>query len=209
MCIWIGLLCFWGGLHTFCRCVLTAFCLLCFVSARTIEHRWMFPGYCPHPVGNWSWVPFRNQCYSFILHELQFKHEAIRMCNKGNHMGKNKISTRTYYTHKLIVICDNVYNKHNNLSNHVYPFSVGAELLSILDENENSFVWEHMQSFQQQAHGAWLGMIFNSKGKKFNEHHLFPLLTCSLHLLYLDLCVCVRLHRRQSGVVRQSSSGFQ
>uniref|UniRef100_A0A673JWZ3 C-type lectin domain-containing protein n=1 Tax=Sinocyclocheilus rhinocerous TaxID=307959 RepID=A0A673JWZ3_9TELE len=74
------------------------------------------------PVGNWSWVPFRNHCYSFILHELQFKHEAIRMCNK-----------------------------------------VGAKLLSILDENENSFVWEHMQSFQQQAHGAWLGMIFNSK----------------------------------------------
>ncbi|XP_016305594.1 C-type mannose receptor 2-like [Sinocyclocheilus anshuiensis] len=91
-------------------------------TERTIEHRWMYPGFCPHPVGNWSWVPFRNHCYSFILHELQFKHEAIRMCNK-----------------------------------------VGAKLLSILDENENSFVWEHMQSFQQQAHGAWLGMIFNSK----------------------------------------------
>uniref|UniRef100_A0A672NXR2 Mannose receptor C-type 2 n=1 Tax=Sinocyclocheilus grahami TaxID=75366 RepID=A0A672NXR2_SINGR len=45
---------------------------------------WMYPGFCPHPVGNWSWVPFRNHCYSFILHELQFKHEAIRMCNKGN-----------------------------------------------------------------------------------------------------------------------------
>lgn len=56
----------------------------------------------------------------------------------------------------------------NNLSNLVFPFSVGAKLLSILDENENSFVWEHMQSFQEQAHGAWLGMIFNSKGKKFN-----------------------------------------
>jgi len=46
---------------------------------------------------------------------------------------------------------------------------VGAKLLSILDENENGFVWEHMQSFQQQAHGAWLGMVFNSKGKMVNN----------------------------------------
>uniref|UniRef100_A0A8C2AKX6 Mannose receptor, C type 2 n=1 Tax=Cyprinus carpio TaxID=7962 RepID=A0A8C2AKX6_CYPCA len=105
-----------------CNTKLNSFACCVFVSERTIEHRWMYPGLCPHPVGNWSWVPFRNHCYSFILHELQFKHEAIRMCNK-----------------------------------------VGAKLLSILDENENSFIWEHMQSFQRQAYGAWLGMIFNSK----------------------------------------------
>lgn len=54
------------------------------VSEKRIDHRWMYPGICPHPVGNWSWVPFRNHCYSFILHELQFKHEAIRTCGKGN-----------------------------------------------------------------------------------------------------------------------------
>ncbi|XP_058267807.1 C-type mannose receptor 2 [Hemibagrus wyckioides] len=41
---------------------------------------------------------------------------------------------------------------------------VGAELLSVLDENENGFVWEHIQSYQEQAHGAWLGMTFNPKG---------------------------------------------
>ncbi|TSK77078.1 C-type mannose receptor 2 [Bagarius yarrelli] len=41
--------------------------------------------------------------------------------------------------------------------------SVAAELLSVLDENENGFVWEHIQSYQEQAHGAWLGMTFNPK----------------------------------------------
>ncbi|KAK7940090.1 hypothetical protein WMY93_003416 [Mugilogobius chulae] len=35
---------------------------------------------------------------------------------------------------------------------------VGAELLSILDETENEFVWEHIQSYAEQAHGAWLGI---------------------------------------------------
>ncbi|TRY95646.1 hypothetical protein DNTS_017847, partial [Danionella cerebrum] len=93
-------------------------------TERAPDHRWMYPGVCPQPVGNWSWIPFRNHCYTFVLHELQLKQEAIRMCAK-----------------------------------------VGAKLLSIVDENENGFVWEHMQSFQRQAHGAWLGMIFNSKGK--------------------------------------------
>lgn len=43
----------------------------------------------------------------------------------------------------------------------VYFFSsplVGAELLSILDETENGFIWEHIQSYAEQAHGAWLGI---------------------------------------------------
>uniref|UniRef100_A0A3Q2PGH8 Mannose receptor C-type 2 n=1 Tax=Fundulus heteroclitus TaxID=8078 RepID=A0A3Q2PGH8_FUNHE len=35
---------------------------------------------------------------------------------------------------------------------------MGAELLSILDEAENNFVWEHIQSYAEQAHGAWLGI---------------------------------------------------
>ncbi|XP_062389023.1 C-type mannose receptor 2 [Sardina pilchardus] len=37
----------------------------------------------------------------------------------------------------------------------------GAELLSVLDESESSFIWEHMQGYQEQAHGAWLGLSFN------------------------------------------------
>ncbi|XP_036445756.1 C-type mannose receptor 2 [Colossoma macropomum] len=41
---------------------------------------------------------------------------------------------------------------------------VGAELLSVLDENENGFVWEHIQGYQEQANGAWLGMTFNPRG---------------------------------------------
>lgn len=35
---------------------------------------------------------------------------------------------------------------------------VGAELLSILDETENGFISEHIQSYAEQAHGAWLGI---------------------------------------------------
>lgn len=38
------------------------------------------------------------------------------------------------------------------------PLPVGAELLSILDETENGFIWEHIQSYAEQAHGAWLGI---------------------------------------------------
>ncbi|XP_062841105.1 C-type mannose receptor 2 [Trichomycterus rosablanca] len=41
---------------------------------------------------------------------------------------------------------------------------VGAELLSVLDESENGFVWEHIQTYQDQAKGAWLGLTFNPRG---------------------------------------------
>uniref|UniRef100_A0A4W6FIQ0 Mannose receptor C-type 2 n=1 Tax=Lates calcarifer TaxID=8187 RepID=A0A4W6FIQ0_LATCA len=44
---------------------------------------------------------------------------------------------------------------------------VGAELLSILDEMENGFVWEHIQSYAEQAHGAWLGI--SVKGLVWSE----------------------------------------
>lgn len=49
----------------------------------------------------------------------------------------------------------------NSLLFHLCAFLsllVGAELLSILDETENGFVWEHIQSYAEQAHGAWLGI---------------------------------------------------
>lgn len=42
---------------------------------------------------------------------------------------------------------------------------VGAQLLSVLDETENGFVWEHIQSYQEQAHGAWLGLTFNTEAE--------------------------------------------
>ncbi|KAL0992746.1 hypothetical protein UPYG_G00097860 [Umbra pygmaea] len=41
---------------------------------------------------------------------------------------------------------------------------VGGQLLSVLDETENGFVWEHIQGYQEQAHGAWLGITSNPKG---------------------------------------------
>ncbi|XP_076000419.1 C-type mannose receptor 2 [Genypterus blacodes] len=46
---------------------------------------------------------------------------------------------------------------------------VGAELLSILDETENGFVWEHIQSYAEQARGAWLGISVKGRGLVWNE----------------------------------------
>lgn len=46
---------------------------------------------------------------------------------------------------------------------------VGAELLSILDETENEFVWEHIQSYAEQAHGAWLGISVKGRGLVWSE----------------------------------------
>uniref|UniRef100_A0A3Q0RNG7 Mannose receptor C-type 2 n=1 Tax=Amphilophus citrinellus TaxID=61819 RepID=A0A3Q0RNG7_AMPCI len=45
--------------------------------------------------------------------------------------------------------------------------NIGAELLSIMDEIENGFVWEHIQSYAEQAHGAWLGV--SVKGLVWSE----------------------------------------
>ncbi|XP_061444611.1 C-type mannose receptor 2 isoform X2 [Rhineura floridana] len=41
---------------------------------------------------------------------------------------------------------------------------VGGTVLSIIDEIENVFVWEHLQAYESQSKGAWLGMAFNPKG---------------------------------------------
>lgn len=46
---------------------------------------------------------------------------------------------------------------------------MGAELLSILDETENGFVWEHIQSYAEQAHGAWLGISVKGRGLVWSE----------------------------------------
>lgn len=59
---------------------------------------------------------------------------------------------------------------------------VGAELLSILDETENGFIWEHIQSYAEQAHGAWLGI--SVKGRETLTHSLS--LSISLYLLSLQ-----------------------
>ncbi|NWY06036.1 MRC2 protein, partial [Nothoprocta ornata] len=41
---------------------------------------------------------------------------------------------------------------------------VGGMVLSIQDETENVFVWEHLQAYEGPSKGAWLGMTFNPKG---------------------------------------------
>uniref|UniRef100_A0A4W4EYL1 Mannose receptor, C type 2 n=1 Tax=Electrophorus electricus TaxID=8005 RepID=A0A4W4EYL1_ELEEL len=93
------------------------------VCSCDIRMLWVYPGHCLQTLGDWSWIPFRNNCYAFNLDQLRLQHEAMHACKK-----------------------------------------VGAELLSILDESENGFVWEHIQGYYEQAHGAWLGMTFNPKG---------------------------------------------
>ncbi|XP_059811722.1 C-type mannose receptor 2 isoform X1 [Hypanus sabinus] len=40
----------------------------------------------------------------------------------------------------------------------------GAEMLSILDETENVFVWEHLQTYENDTKGAWLSLTYNTKG---------------------------------------------
>ncbi|XP_072560794.1 C-type mannose receptor 2 [Paramormyrops kingsleyae] len=87
------------------------------------DHEWSYSGHCPQALGNWDWVAFRNNCYSFNLERLMMHQEAHDTCRK-----------------------------------------VGAQMLSILDETENSFVWEHIQAYQEQASGAWLGISVNTKG---------------------------------------------
>lgn len=51
----------------------------------------------------------------------------------------------------------------------LFSVPVGAELLSILDETENGFIWEHIQSYAEQAYGAWLGISVKGRAA-----HLLP-----------------------------------
>uniref|UniRef100_A0A3Q3EI28 Mannose receptor, C-type 2 n=1 Tax=Labrus bergylta TaxID=56723 RepID=A0A3Q3EI28_9LABR len=104
---------------------------ICQISGMILEpmvHQWIYPGQCPHSLGEWAWVPFRNHCYAFNLQRLKLQQDARVSCNK-----------------------------------------VGAELLSILDETENGFVWEHIQSYAEQAHGAWLGISVRGRSLVWSE----------------------------------------
>ncbi|CAL8272872.1 unnamed protein product [Lota lota] len=47
---------------------------------------------------------------------------------------------------------------------------VGADLLSVLDEMENGFVWEHIQGYSEQAHGAWLGITLKGSALVWDEN---------------------------------------
>ncbi|XP_075894955.1 C-type mannose receptor 2 [Nelusetta ayraudi] len=101
---------------------------ICRMGDGPAVHRWTYPGHCPRPLGNWAWVPFRNNCYAFNLQSVKLQQEARASCQK-----------------------------------------VGAELLSILDETENGFIWEHIKSYAEQAHGAWLGISVKGRGLVWSE----------------------------------------
>lgn len=47
--------------------------------------------------------------------------------------------------------------------------------MSIQDEMENVFVWEHLQAYEGLSKGAWLGMTFNPKGTKEGMRFEIPL----------------------------------
>ncbi|KAM4597994.1 C-type mannose receptor 2 [Polymixia lowei] len=101
---------------------------ICQINDEPVVHQWSYPGQCPHSLGEWAWVPFRNHCYAFNLQRLKLQQDARTSCRK-----------------------------------------VGAELLSVLDETENGFVWEHIQAYAEQAHGAWLGITLKGSSLMWSE----------------------------------------
>lgn len=48
-----------------------------------VSHQWVYPGQCPHSVGEWAWVPFRNHCYAFNLQLLRLQQDARTSCSKS------------------------------------------------------------------------------------------------------------------------------
>ncbi|XP_043911150.1 C-type mannose receptor 2 [Protopterus annectens] len=94
---------------------------VCLLNKKPVDtHK----GKCPTPVGNSSWISFRDYCYGFHLEVQVPPKEAAQRCQKD----------------------------------------LGAKLLSIMDETENVFVWEHLQTYETQMIGAWLGMTYSTKG---------------------------------------------
>lgn len=116
------------GQWTMSPCDVKLEAAICQISDEPVSHQWIYPGMCPHSLGLWSWVPFRNHCYAFNLQSLRLQQDARTSCKK-----------------------------------------VGAELLSILDETENGFVWEHIQSYEEQAYGAWLGISVKGRHLVWSE----------------------------------------
>ncbi|KAM3864043.1 C-type mannose receptor 2 [Diretmus argenteus] len=101
---------------------------ICQISDTPVVHQWSYPGQCPHSLGEWMWVPFRNNCYALNLQSLKLQQDAHSSCKK-----------------------------------------VRGELLSVLDEMENGFVWEQLQSYADQAHGAWLGITLKGSSLVWSE----------------------------------------
>jgi len=48
-----------------------------------VSHQWIYPGQCPHSLGEWAWVPFRNHCYAFNLQSLKLQQDARTSCIKS------------------------------------------------------------------------------------------------------------------------------
>ncbi|XP_073350698.1 C-type mannose receptor 2 [Pagrus major] len=55
---------------------------ICQISDEPVSHQWVYPGKCPHSLGAWAWVPFRNHCYAFNLQSLRLQQDARMSCKK-------------------------------------------------------------------------------------------------------------------------------
>ncbi|KAH0627011.1 hypothetical protein JD844_002369 [Phrynosoma platyrhinos] len=73
---------------------------------------------------------------------------------------------------------------------------VGGSVLSILDEMENVFIWEHLQAYETQSKGAWLGMAFNPKAFLENTKAIAVVILSSLALCAL-IAIAIYLYKRR------------
>lgn len=142
-----------------------------------LVHQWTYSGQCPHTLGDWAWVPFRNHCYAFNLHSLKLQQEAHLSCKKGEepHFSRELRSPFCVSLTELTALNGMPPVEFTFLF--FFMLSVGAELLSILDETENGFIWEHIQSYAEQAYGAWLGI--SVKGHAVCSHTLLSSSVCN------------------------------
>ncbi|XP_071978038.1 lymphocyte antigen 75 [Engystomops pustulosus] len=87
---------------------------------------------CPHTIGDTVWIPYRNNCYAFLLTHKRWQSSGSR-----------------YACHAL---------------------DPDAYVLSIRDEDENQFVFNHLQPYTDLAKWVWLGLVYDEKVNSFRWH---------------------------------------
>lgn len=215
--------------------------LFFFLPDEPVSHQWVYPGQCPHSLGAWAWVPFRNHCYAFNLQSLKLQQDARMSCKKGREtphiatvltpavllmlyhswywigeqlawpsppqtqstkcIDMSKFRSVIHWAGctdvKSPYMIDSLFSVVSSLCiSLLLSPPVGAELLSILDETENGFISEHIQSYAEQAHGAWLGI--SVKGRAMlpeiasSSSTAVDMLTFTLYKSYLKTSLLIR-----------------
>lgn len=70
-----------------------------------VVHQWIYPGQCPHSLGEWAWMPFRNHCYAFNLQNLKLQQDARMSCKKGREAFQKCPPTSTILTLLRLLMC--------------------------------------------------------------------------------------------------------